>query len=264
IPEYRAISARQFYEELVPEQCLIVIRGVPVQWRLVAAARKTPQVVAADLMGMYAQQNARKSVALRAQQERSYCKVVLTDVTYIRGEERVDLFLGRLLELMDREVYPAISIQNAAPAEIFPGLVKDNPSDFFPEVEPRLWIGNEGIVSAHYDGADNVACVVAGRRRFVLFPPEQTGNLYPGPLNFTPAGAPTSMVDLNNPDFDRYPQFKEALANAWSAELNPGDAIFIPMLWWHHVESLEKVNALMNYWWNGSAAKNAVPPSPID
>jgi len=264
IPEYQPISARQFFEEIVPEQCPIVIRGFAEKWPLVAAAKKTPQDFAAYLMGFYTNQKARIFVAPPAAQKRFYYNEEMTDVNYIRGEERVDLFLGRLLELMDREVYPAISIQNATPAEIFPGLVKDNPSDFFPEVEPRLWIGNEGIVSAHYDGADNVACVVAGRRRFVLFPPEQTGNLYPGPLNFTPAGAPTSMVDLNNPDFDRFPQFKEALANAWSAELNPGDAIFIPMLWWHHVESLEKVNTLMNYWWNGSSAQSATPPSPID
>ena len=265
IPEYRELPAQQFFEEIAPEQQPVVIRGFAQHWPLVAAAQKTPHDFAAYLMRFYTNQKARIFVAPPAAKKRFYYNDDMTDVNYIRGEERVDLFLGRLLELMNREVYPAISIQNASPAEIFPGLVEENRSDFFStDVEPRLWVGNEGIVSAHYDGADNVACVVAGRRRFVLFPPDQTGNLYPGPLNFTPAGAPTSMVNLDEPDFDSYPCFKIALANAYSAELNPGDAIFIPMLWWHHVESLEKVNALMNYWWNGSAAKNAISPSPID
>lgn len=264
ISEYATLSGQQFFEDIAPEQQPVVIRGFARDWPLVAAAQKTPQDFAAYLLRFYTGKKARIFVAPPAANKRFYYNDDMTDVNYISGEERVDLFLGRLLELIDREVYPAISMQNSLPSEILPGLSHENKSDFFPDVEPRLWVGNEGIVSAHYDGADNVACVVAGRRRFVLFPPNQIGNLYPGSLNFTPAGAPTSMVNLNGPDFERYPQFKTALANAYSAELAPGDAIFIPMLWWHHVESLEKVNALMNYWWNGSSAKNATSPSPID
>jgi hypothetical protein len=57
------------------------------------------------------------------------------------------------------------------------------------------------------------------------------------------------MVDLREPDFDKYPRFREALANAQVAELEPGDAIFIPSMWWHHVEALEPFNVLVNYWW---------------
>jgi hypothetical protein len=264
ISEYARLSGQQFFEDIAPEQQPVVIRGFARDWPLVAAAQTTPQDFAAYLLRFYTGKKARIFVAPPAANKRFYYNDDMTDVNYISGEERVDLFLGRLLELIDREVYPAISMQNSLPSEILPGLSHENKSDFFPDVEPRLWVGNEGIVSAHYDGADNVACVVAGRRRFVLFPPNQIGNLYPGSLNFTPAGAPTSMVNLSEPDFERYPQFKTALANAYSAELAPGDAIFIPMLWWHHVESLEKVNALMNYWWNGSSAKNATSPSPID
>lgn len=264
ISEYRKLSGQQFFEDIAPEQQPVVIRDFARHWPLVVAAKKAPQDFAAYLLRFYTGKKARIFVAPPAANKRFYYNDDMTNVNYISGEERVDLFLGRLLELIDREIYPAISMQNSLPSEILPGLSEENKSDFFSDVEPRLWVGNEGIVSAHYDGADNIACVVAGRRRFVLFPPDQIGNLYPGPLNFTPAGAPTSMVNLNEPDFERYPQFKTALDNAYSAELAPGDAIFIPMLWWHHVESLEKVNALMNYWWNGSSAKNSTPPSPID
>jgi hypothetical protein len=264
IPEYRELQAQQFFEHIATEQRPVILRDFAQHWPLVAAAQKTPQDFAAYLMRFYTGKKARIFVAPPAANKRFYYNDDMTGVNYLSGEERVDLFLGRLLELMDRDVYPAISMQNSLPSELLPGLSEENRSDYFPNVEPRLWVGNEGIVSAHYDGSDNIACVVAGRRRFVLFPPAQTGNLYPGSLNFTPAGAPTSMVNLSEPDFDRYPRFKIALDNAYSAELEPGDAIFIPMLWWHHVESLEKVNALMNYWWNGSSAKGAASPSPID
>jgi hypothetical protein len=81
------------------------------------------------------------------------------------------------------------------------------------------------------------------------FPPDQVANLYVGPLDHTMAGQPASMAPLKSPDFDRFPRFREALAAARTAELEPGDAIYIPTLWWHHVEALSAFNVLVNYWW---------------
>src|SRR6185295_10671014 len=98
---------------------------------------------------------------------------------------------------------------------------------------------NRTRIAAHHDLPDNLACVVAGRRRFTLFPPEQLNNLYVGPLDFTPAGQPISRVDIDTPDLETYPRFAEALNAARRAELGPGDAVYIPALWWHDVLSLE-------------------------
>lgn len=264
IPEYTELSKAQFFDEIAPNQKPIVIRGFASNWPLVSAGNNTPENFVLYLKKFYNGKKTQMVVAPPAANKRFYYNDDMSDVNFLSGEERLDLFLGRLLELINRDVYPAISMQGALTNEILPGLLSENSSEFFPEIEPRLWIGNEGIVNTHYDGSDNVACVIAGRRRFILFPPEQTGNLYPGPLNFTPAGAPTSLVNIDDPDFDRYPLFKHAMTEAYSVELGAGDAIYIPMLWWHHVESLDKVNALMNYWWNGASAPNSVSPSPID
>ena len=66
------------------------------------------------------------------------------------------------------------------------------------------------------------------------------------------------------PDFKRYPKYREALASAQTAELEPGDAIYIPALWWHQVESLEKVNALVNYWWDGALVPAGERNPPAD
>ena len=112
-----------------------------------------------------------------------------------------------------------------------------------------IWIGNRSLISAHYDAPDNIACCAVGRRRFTLFPPEQIQNLYPGPLEPTPGGQAVSMVDFANPDFDRYPRFREALKAGLVADLEPGDAIFYPSLWWHQVEAFDSFNVLVNYWW---------------
>src|SRR5262249_1920047 len=117
-----------------------------------------------------------------------------------------------------------------------------------------IWIGNRTIVSAHYDMSNNIACSLVGKRRFTLFPPDQAPNLYPGPLDPTPAGQVVSMVDFANPDFERHPNFKEALAAAEVADLDPGDVLFYPALWWHRVEALESFNVMINYWWNTSPA----------
>jgi hypothetical protein len=116
-------------------------------------------------------------------------------------------------------------------------------------VRESIWIGNRTRIAAHFDNIDNLACVVGGRRRFTMFPPDQISNLYVGPLDLTPAGQPITLVDINRPDLDRFPRYAEAVKVALVAELDPGDAVYIPALWWHNVEALEEFNVLVNYWW---------------
>jgi hypothetical protein len=112
-----------------------------------------------------------------------------------------------------------------------------------------MWIGNQTMTAPHYDNMENIACVVAGRRKFTLFPIEQLPNLYMGPPDLTPAGQPISLVDIRAPDYARFPRYREAEAHGLVATLEPGDAIYIPTLWWHGVESLDSVNVMVNTWW---------------
>jgi hypothetical protein len=111
--------------------------------------------------------------------------------------------------------------------------------------------------------SNNIACSLVGTRRFTLFPPEEAANLYPGPLEPTPGGQVVSMVDLHAPDFSRYPRFKQALAAAQIAELEPGDVLFYPALWWHEVEALAPFNVMINYWWNTSPAFMDTPQNTL-
>ena len=96
------------------------------------------------------------------------------------------------------------------------------------------------------------ACVVAGTRRFTLFPPEQIANLYVGPLGHAPTGTPISLASLANPDFKQFPRLREALCECLRRRARAGRRALIPALWWHHVESLAKYNILVNYWWKGN------------
>jgi hypothetical protein len=88
-------------------------------------------------------------------------------------------------------------------------------------------------------------------------------NLYIGPLELTPAGQPVSLVDPSAPDLERYPRFAEALRHARVAVLEPGDAVLIPSMWWHHMEALERFNVLVNYWWRQSPAWMDTPMNAL-
>jgi hypothetical protein len=143
-----------------------------------------------------------------------------------------------------------MAVQSEAIPTLLPGFAEANATDLVaPHVEPRIWIGNAIRVAPHYDLKENIGVVVAGRRRFTVFPPDQLANLYPGPFELTPAGTPVSMVDLAAPDLERYPRFAAAMASAQAAELASGDAIYLPFQWWHGVDSLDPVSIFVNYWW---------------
>ena len=159
---------------------------------------------------------------------------------------------------------PAVYVGSTTVDTCLPGFRAQNDVGAVPaDALASIWIGNRTRVAAHYDMPDNLACVAVGRRRFTLFPPAQLPNLYVGPLEFTPAGQQISMVDFANPDFGRFPRFAQALDSASVVELEAGDALFIPGMWWHHVEALDAFNVLINYWWSRSPAYLGVPQGAL-
>ncbi|HTN41824.1 MAG TPA: cupin-like domain-containing protein [Asticcacaulis sp.] len=173
------------------------------------------------------------------------------------GPTPIPMALDRLLQERDNKNPSSIYVQSAVIAKHMPGFAEENVLDLLPGIAPRIWIGNEAVTRAHYDLNHNIACVVAGRRRFHLFPPEQLINLYPGPFDRTIGGVPVSMVDAENPDLVRYPRFTEAQKVMQTVELDAGDALYIPYGWWHQVHSLSRLNVLVNYWWDEAPKSTA-------
>ncbi len=176
-----------------------------------------------------------------------------------RNFQRVEGTLGDLLDALEIETGKtrpdALALQGLPATEHLPDFARGNVLPLLPPaVIPRLWIGNAAKVAIHHDPSENVACVAAGRRHFTLFPPEQVGNLYMGPFHETPAGTQVSLVHVTDPDLERFPKFARAVQAAITAELGPGDALYIPYQWYHHVEALEPFNVLVNYWWDAAPA----------
>jgi hypothetical protein len=172
--------------------------------------------------------------------------------------------LDSVLRDLDRATHdpnpPAIYVGSTSVDECLPGFRAANDVNFGGRTSvASLWIGNRTRIAAHHDLPDNLACVVAGRRRFTLFPPEQLANLYVGPLDLTPAGQAISLVDFAQPDLEKYPRFAEAQNHARVAELSAGDALLIPSLWWHHIEGLHPINALVNFWWRRTPEYRGAP-----
>jgi hypothetical protein len=256
IPELRDVDEKTIREEVFNQYRPAVLRGLVKDWPAVRAGLASP----ADL-GRYlnAFDNGNPVDAILMAPEaggRIAYNDAMDGFNFVRNRLPVSAILEQLSRYAQFDAPPAVAVQSATITDCLPGFAAENRLAILDEsVAPRIWIGNRVTVPAHFDESKNVACVVAGRRRFTLFPPEQVANLYVGPLDFAPTGAAMSTVQLAAPDFERFPRFRDALAAACVAELDPGDAIFIPTLWWHHVESLDrKLNVLVNYWWSGALA----------
>lgn len=243
----------------------LVLRGIVAHWPMAAAGRHSAQAAIAYL-GRF-DHGGMPVVATVAPPEaggRVFYDADLGGFNFRREQVPLKVALGTLLKYLDHPAAPSIYVASTTIDTFLPGFRADNPLDLGGR-DPlaSIWIGNRSRIAAHQDVPDNLACVVAGRRRVTLFPPGQLANLYIGPLDFTPAGQPVSLVDFAAPDHARFPRFAEALRHAQTAELGPGDAVFIPSMWWHHMEGLEAFNVLVNYWWRQSPAWMDTPMNTL-
>lgn len=246
-------SPDEFQSNILPTARPVVMRGLARQWPLVQAAKAGSD----PWLGMLAKHATSEPIeVLRAdpvEGGRFHYRPDGASLNFSRGPANLPMFLGALRELSKSERPPAIVVQGLGAGKYLPGFSDHHPMPLVPPgTQPRMWIGNASTVATHNDPVDNIAVVVAGRRRFTLFPPEQETNLYMGPSDPTPAGTRVSMVHVTGPDFKRYPRFQAAIAEAQEAVLSPGDALFIPRDWFHHVQALEPFNMLVNYWWDSS------------
>ncbi|MNV18305.1 hypothetical protein D3C71_1091270 [compost metagenome] len=235
----------------------VVLRGIARDWRLVQAGLHSTQQALAYLRSFDAGVPVQYSFGGPEIEGRPFYNA---DFTQLNFEVRRGLLTQVLDEISDNLQVPRPPTYYVASLLIeraLPGFAQANDAGLAGQgidASASIWIGNRVTASCHYDTPDNLACCAVGRRQFTVFPPEQIDNLYPGPLAPTPGGQVVSVVDFDQPDFDRHPRFRDALASARTAVLEAGDAVFIPSMWWHHVRSLEPFNVLVNYWWRGSPA----------
>ena len=251
IEEIDGIDQARFREEIRPAGRPVVLRGLASDWPAVRAARESDEALVAYMNGFATGRPVAAIVGPPEIGGRFYYSEDMRGLNFQRGTSTLGALLEGLLKNRGTERPHAVAIQSEIIPQLMPGFERANAIDLVgAEVAPRAWIGNRIRVAPHYDLMENIGIVVAGRRRFTVFPPDQLPNLYPGPFELTPAGTPISLVDLEAPDLERFPRFAEAAAHAQTATLEPGDAVYLPFHWWHAVDSLAPFNLFVNYWWN--------------
>jgi histone arginine demethylase JMJD6 len=132
--------------------------------------------------------------------------------------------------------------------QYFPELIKDiKPEILYSKIDrpnhpllPRfmlqgtevyeIFLGGKGssFPVLHIDALylHNQATMIYGAKDFVLYSPDQIGYLYP--MEKSPK---YSQVDILNPDYNKYPLFKNA--HQIKVTLKQGETILFPTGWWH-------------------------------
>ena len=265
IAELSGLDPRSLPEEMLRAAEPVVLRGVVAQWPMVRAGRESAQAAVHYLKRFdHGGMPVVATVAPPEEAGRVFYRDDITEFNFRREQVPLAVALDTLLKYLHDPAPPSIYVASTTVDTFLPGFRAENALDLG-DRQPlaSIWIGNRSRIPAHQDVPDNLACVVAGRRRVTLFPPDQLANLYIGPLDHTPAGQAVSLVDFHAPDHERFPRFAEALRHARVAELEAGDAVFIPSMWWHHMEGLDPFNVLVNYWWRQSPAWMDTPMNAL-
>ena len=242
----------------------LLLSGFVKQWPSVQKAQDSDHAIADYLRGFYRGEPLTVYEGDPSIKGRIFYNDDFTGFNFARTRQDLNTVLDKLLTNVNSNPAPTYYVGSTMVDHWLPGFRQANDIALgTDESLVSIWIGNRSRIAAHYDFPHNIACVVAGRRRFTLFPPNQIENLYVGPLDFTPSGQAISLVDSTNPDLQRYPKYKEAMQNAIVFDVQAGDAVFIPSMWWHHVESLEPFNVLVNYWWRTTPAYLGAPANAL-
>jgi len=256
IPEIRDIDRDRFEGEILSNGKPIVLRGLVADWPAVRRGNESPEAICRYLIERDNGTGVDAILLAPEEHGRIFYNAAMDGFNFLRQRVPISRVIEQIARYSHFAAAPAVAVQSALIRDCLPRFLDDNRLALLDAVAPRIWIGTRIITPAHYDNSDNLACVVAGRRRFTLFPPQQLDNLHIGPIDFAPAGPCISLVDFTQPDFARFPRFRTALEHALSAELGPGDALYIPTHWWHHVVSLDVCNVLVNYWWTAESARS--------
>jgi hypothetical protein len=258
----RDVMGPEYFRREVVEGCRpVVIRGLVEDWPVVRAGRSSPQGLREYLSRFDSGGRIEAFFGDPAIAGRYYYNPGLEGFNFERRTMRLREAIQAMVEAADRPGSKSVYVGSVPTADYLPGFAARNPMPLLsPGTGPRIWLGTASVVSSHYDTLDNLACVIAGHRRFTLYSPGVIGQLYVGPIDNTMAGQPVSLAASAPEGCDsEFPLFEKIRDQALVAELTPGDALYLPKLWWHQVESTAPFNGLINYWWDAFSAGPDAP-----
>lgn len=111
----------------------------------------------------------------------------------------------------------------------------------------NIWLNyRETFGRSHFDDYENFNFMLEGRKRFVLLPPGFRNYYIRSMLNGF--GHHSKVVNFDKVDLARFPRLREPLKLRREVVLQPGEMLYLPLSWWHHVEPLDHVNLNLNFW----------------
>jgi len=139
------------------------------------------------------------------------------------------------------------------------GLRRQLPNDV------NVWVGPGGHVEPlHYDGQDGTLSQFRGTKRVSLFPPSIQEGLYPFEMSHGGLTPNFSQVYIDQPDFEKFPRLRAALAKRQVVNLAEGETLYMPVGWWHEIEALgqDYICSVNRFWkvdpiWRYSQAPQA-------
>jgi len=229
----------------------LLLKGLVKTWPVVSAANQSVHHVKDYIKQFYQGMTITAGVGNTQSNGRIFYNDDYTGFNFTTQNCNLTQFFERLNSSDNKNEPTSLYVGSTNIDQLLPHFREQNDLLTLKPFNPlaSIWLGNQSVIAAHHDVPTNIACCVAGKRRFTLFPPEQVENLYIGPLDKTPAGQAVSLVNFHHPDWVKFPKFKHALEAAQVVELEAGDALLLPSMWWHHVEALSAFNVLINYWW---------------
>lgn len=240
------------FQQVVQACQPVVIRGFVADWPAVKAARESPRALKGYLAAFDTGGRVEVFIGAPAIRGKYYYNPRLQGFNFERRMMKLTEAMDRILAAVDDPGAGSVYVGSVPTGDCLPGFPAENLMPLAAcSASPRIWLGTAANISSHHDTFDNLACVIAGRRRFTLYAPQLISRLYVGPLDNTMAGPPVSLA-ASAPDSSEshFPLFEQIRDQALTAQLEPGDALYLPKLWWHQVESVSAFNGLVNYWWD--------------
>lgn len=200
----------------------------------------------------------------------------VTDGKFVMPEERM-MHMSDFLDIIENPASANgvfyIQKQNSNLTDEFASLLNDVPLEISWGTEAfgktpdavNFWMGDErAVTSMHRDHYENLYCVVKGWKKFILIPPtdlpfvpyenyqaavfkENKDGEFDIVDDFETGKVPWVAINPLKPNLEKYPQYSQA--SPISVTVNAGQILYLPSLWFHHVQQSHGCIAV-NYWYD--------------
>ena len=259
IAEIAGIDPHSLPEELLRSGQPVVLRGLVGHWPMAQAGRASASEAVAYLQ-RFEREGAPPAVVTVGPPEiggRFFYNHDLSDFNFRREHVPLGVVLKTLLKYADRGI--AAGDLRRLPRPSTPGCRVSRRKRLRARRRANRWPASGSAIARAFPRIRTCLTTLPAWSpdigAFTLFPPQQIVQPVHRAARFHARRArPSAWSTSTRRTTSASRRFAEALKAAQVAELGPGDAVFIPSMWWHYIRRSRTFNMLVNYWWRQSPA----------